>query len=68
MWQAGYFNDVDRDFHATFDRHLDELLPAFATGASRRCPPPPAGARCDLAHAIIDSFETGVRVAHPASS
>jgi predicted dehydrogenase len=67
VWQAGYFNDRDRGFHATFDRHLDELVPAFATGA-----PPPvhaaAGRRAlQLAHAIIASYGTGTRVATPPS-
>src|SRR4051794_12776946 len=33
VWQAGYFNDTDRDFHATFDRYLDAMLPAFLAGA-----------------------------------
>ncbi|MCA9838894.1 MAG: hypothetical protein KC422_18400 [Trueperaceae bacterium] len=26
VWQAGYFNDSDREFHHTFDRHMDEIL------------------------------------------
>jgi hypothetical protein len=31
--QAGYFNDRDREFHPTFDRHVDLLLiEAFRTG------------------------------------
>ncbi len=38
VWQAGYFNDRDRDFHATFDRYLDDMLPAFVDG---RPPPVP---------------------------
>ena len=62
VWQAGYFNDLDRDFHATFDRHLDDLLPAFIEG---RPPPVPAlaGRRAlELAMAIIDSYESGTRV------
>jgi myo-inositol 2-dehydrogenase / D-chiro-inositol 1-dehydrogenase len=63
VWQAGYFNDTDRDFHATFDRHLDELLPALRAG---RRPPVPATAgqrALVLAHAVIRSFDTGTRVA-----
>jgi myo-inositol 2-dehydrogenase / D-chiro-inositol 1-dehydrogenase len=61
-WQAGYFNDSDRDFHTTFDRHVDELLPALREGR-----PPPVPARAGqralvLAHAVIRSFETGTRV------
>ncbi|MDQ6686314.1 MAG: Gfo/Idh/MocA family oxidoreductase [Actinomycetota bacterium] len=62
VWQAGYFNDDDRDFHRTFDRHVDALLPAFRNGE-----PPPihasAGRRAlFLAHACIRSFKTGTRV------
>ena len=65
VWQAGYFNDVGRDFHATFDRYLDDLLPAFADG---RPPPVPATAgrrALRLAHAIIESHVNGVRVTTP---
>ena len=61
-WQAGYFNDREREFHRTFDRHVDELLAAF-----RRGDPPPvpaaAGRRAlQLAYAAIAAFETGRRV------
>jgi predicted dehydrogenase len=62
VWQAGYFNDTDRDFHATFDRHVDEVLAALREG---RDPPVPvaAGRRALLlATAVIRSFEEGVRV------
>jgi predicted dehydrogenase len=60
-WQAGYFNDHDRDFHHTFDRHLDDLL-----GALRQGREPPVHARAGrralvVAEAIIRSFETGRR-------
>lgn len=63
VWQAGYFNDRDREFHRTFDRYVDALLAAF-----RRSEPPPihaeAGRRAlALAYAAIQSFETGQRVA-----
>ena len=62
MWQAGYFNDVDRSFYATFDKHVDALLAAFKAGA-----PPPvhaqAGRRAlELALASIESFREGHRV------
>ena len=62
VWQAGYFNDADRQFHRTFDKHVDDLLQAFR---ARR--PPPIHARAGrralaLARAIIDSFETGTRI------
>ena len=63
VWQAGYFNDRDRQFHYTFDRHMDALLAAFQRGD-----PPPihaaAGRRAlQLAYAAIESFEKGQRVA-----
>jgi len=65
FWQAGYFNDADRDFHATFDRHVDDVLAAFRAGK-----PPPIHAEAGLralvlAHGIIRSYETGARVATP---
>ncbi|HET7273331.1 MAG TPA: Gfo/Idh/MocA family oxidoreductase [Rubrobacter sp.] len=63
VWQAGYFNDRDRSFHETFDRHVDDVL-----GALRRGEEPPIHARAgrralELAYAAIESFETGERVA-----
>ncbi len=62
VWRAGYFNDVDREFHRTFDKHMDDLLAAFRAGQQ-----PPihatAGRRVlKLAHAAIESFQTGRRV------
>ena len=62
VWQAGYFNDRDREFHRTFDAYLDALLAAFKNGE-----PPPVSARAGrralaLALAAIESFETGRRV------
>jgi myo-inositol 2-dehydrogenase / D-chiro-inositol 1-dehydrogenase len=62
VWQAGYFNDTDRGFHATFDRHGDDVLAALRDG---RDPPVPvaAGRRAlVLATAVIRSFEEGIRV------
>lgn len=66
VWRAGYFNDEARDFHATFDRHVDAVLAALRAGAE-----PPVHARAGrralaLAHAVIESHETGRRVAVPA--
>ena len=63
VWQAGYFNDRDREFHRTFDRYVDALLAAFKGGE-----PPPVHAAAGrrtlaLAYAAIHSFETGQRVA-----
>lgn len=63
VWQAGYFNDKEREFHRTFDRHLDALLAAFRNGDA---PPVHAatGRRAlELAYAAIESFESGRRVA-----
>jgi predicted dehydrogenase len=62
VWEPGYFNDEDRDFHRTFDKHVDALLDALKAGNQ---PPVPAQAGCrvlQLAHAAIQSFETGRRV------
>ncbi len=62
IWEAGYFNDVEREFHRTFDRYLDPMLEAFKRGAD-----PPVHARAGqralaLAWAAIESYETGRRV------
>ncbi len=61
-WEAGYFNDWDREFHRTFDTHVDALLAAFRHGGE-----PPIHARAGyralaLAFAAIESYETGRRV------
>ncbi len=66
VWQSGYFNDRDRAFYRTFDRHMDDVLNAFKTGG-----PPPIHARAGrralvLALAAIESFKTGARVTVPA--
>ena len=61
-WQAGYFNDRDREFHRTFDAYLDAMLSAWKQGQP---PPVPAEAgrrALALAYAAIQSFETGSRV------
>ena len=55
-WQAGYFNDRDREFHRTFDRHVDDLVAALRDG---RPPPIPAAAgrrAVALAEACVRSF------------
>ena len=62
VWQAGYFNDFDREFHRTFDVHLDAILDAFIRGDQ-----PPVHARAgrralQLAWAAVESFESGKRV------
>ena len=68
VWQSGYFNDRDRDFYLTFDRHLDALLDAFKAGNQ---PPVPARAgrrALLLAFAAIESYSNGKRIAVPADS
>ena len=62
VWQAGYFNDFDREFHRTFDVHLDAILEAFKSGDQ-----PPVHARAgrralELAWAAVESFSSGKRV------
>jgi len=68
VWQAGYFNDRDRDFYLTFDRHMDAMLEAFKAGG-----PPPVHARAgrralQLAFAAIESYSDGKRIAVPVDS
>jgi predicted dehydrogenase len=62
VWTPGYFNDTDRTFTHTFDRHVEDLLRALRAGG-----PPPiharAGARAvQLAAASVRSFEEGARI------
>ena len=62
VWQAGYFNDFDREFHRTFDMHLDAVMEAFKRGDQ-----PPVHARAgrralQLAWAAVESFQSGKRV------
>ncbi|OZB99003.1 Gfo/Idh/MocA family protein [Paenibacillus sp. XY044] len=64
-WEAGYFNDADREFHRTFDRHVDALLHALRNGQA-----PPVDAEAGyrvllLAEAAIRSYEQGCRVKLP---
>jgi predicted dehydrogenase len=63
VWRAGYFDDEARSFVRTVDRYVDALLAALRAGD-----PPPVPATAGrrallLAHAAIDSMETGRRVA-----
>jgi predicted dehydrogenase len=62
VWQAGYFNDRDRDFYLTFDAHAAAMIAALRNGQ-----PPPVHARAGrrallLAMAAIESFQSGRRV------
>lgn len=62
VWEAGYFNDYYREFHKTFDLHIDELIEAFKSGEA---PPIHASAgyrALQIAHAAIQSFQTGKRI------
>ena len=62
VWQPGYFNDIDREFHRTFDKYFDDLLFALKEG---RKPPVHAlaGQRAlELAFASVQSYEQGKRV------
>ncbi|GAA2345321.1 Gfo/Idh/MocA family oxidoreductase [Dactylosporangium salmoneum] len=66
VWQAGYFNDEAREFHRTFDRHVEAVLSALRAGS-----PPPIHARAGrralhLAMAIVEAYESGRRVDIPA--
>lgn len=66
VWEPGYFNDLDREFHRTFDRHMDQVLAAFRADHE---PPIHAswGRRAlQLALAAIESHESGRRVETPA--
>ncbi|TDW79417.1 Gfo/Idh/MocA family protein [Kribbella sp. VKM Ac-2566] len=61
-WHSAYFDDEARNFAGTFDRHVDALLTALRAGDQ-----PPVHARAGrralaLAHATIESHETGRRV------
>jgi myo-inositol 2-dehydrogenase/D-chiro-inositol 1-dehydrogenase len=65
VWRAGYFNDFEREFHRTFDLHLDAILDAFKRGEQ-----PPIHARAgrralQLAWAAVESFQSGTRVKVP---
>lgn len=63
VWRAGYFNDEARNFHGTFDRHVDAVLAALRAGEA---PPVHASAgrrALYLAQCAIESHETGHRIA-----
>lgn len=64
-WEAGYFNDADRQFHSTFDKHFDLLVRALREGEE---PPVHAGRgrrALELALAAIESSRTGKRIETP---
>ena len=62
VWEAGYFNDRDRDSIGLFDRHVDDVVTALRAGGE-----PPIHARAGrrallLADACIRSFDEGRQV------
>lgn len=62
VWQSTYFDDEARFFAGTHDRHVADLIRCFRLG---RPPPVPAARGQEVlrvAHAAIQSFETGKRV------
>lgn len=61
-WEAGYFNDRDREFERTFDNHMDAVLTAFRAGEAPPIPAEKGRRALQLALASIESFETGRRV------
>ena len=70
LWWRAYFNDEARNFHGTFDRHVDAVLAALRAGD----PPPvfPAGGRWSIAPSQLGSLpgtgrfvaEVGVGIVH----
>ena len=63
VWEAGYFNDRDRDFDHMFELHLEDIVTAL-----RRAEEPPIHARAgrralQLAQACIQSFDESRQVA-----
>ncbi|MCU1527616.1 MAG: oxidoreductase domain protein [Frondihabitans sp.] len=55
VWRAGYFNDEARSFHATFDRHVDQILVALRAGLQ---PPVHAAAGRRALSLAVDSVES----------
>jgi predicted dehydrogenase len=62
VWQSGFFNDYEREFHRTFDEHFNEVIKKYINNEG-----PPihadAGKRTlELALASIKSFKTNKTV------
>lgn len=65
VWQAGYFNDFNRQFALTMDLYLFDMVAALCNGDP---PPVPATAgrrALQLACTAIEAHETGHRVEVP---
>ena len=57
VWQSGFFNDYEREFHRTFDEHYNEVINNFI---NKKKPPVHANAgkrALELALASIISFK-----------
>ena len=59
VWQSGFFNDYDREFHRTFDEHFNEVIKKILTNKK-----PPVHASVGmrtlkLALAAIESYKKG---------
>ena len=62
VWQSGFFNDYERDFHRTFDVHFNEVIKNFINNKE-----PPVHAKVgkralELALSSIESYKKGERV------
>jgi predicted dehydrogenase len=62
VWQSGFFNDYERDFHRTFDVHFNEVIKNFINNKE-----PPVHAKVgkralELALSSIDSYKKRKRV------
>jgi len=62
VWQSGFFNDYERDFHRTFDVHFNEVIKNFINNKE-----PPVHAKVgkralELALSSIESYKKRKRV------
>ena len=62
VWEAGFFNDYEREFHRTFDEHFNEVIKKFINNEE-----PPVHAKVgkralELALSSIESYKKKKRV------
>ena len=62
VWEAGFFNDYEREFHRTFDEHFNEVVKNFINNKE-----PPVHAKVgkralELALFSIESYKKRKRV------